>query len=124
MRLYLETILNNPVLTAQHADRFLQCQNCDFIGTADVFHEVENATQRFTPGDAYTDAQCPHCGCLAYPAPQSSIQAVLNEIITDEYKHTLVNQTLLHRAVPLMSVHEQLMTINAHYALQGKPTEG
>lgn len=123
MSQYFEQILSNPNLTAAHADCFAQCQNCDFIGTLDIFHEVQNPHQRFSPGDPYTDVQCPHCGSLAYPVPQSNIQDVLKEIILGSYKNTLVKQTLLMRAVPLMSTHDQLTTINAHYVSQNKPAE-
>lgn len=42
------------------------CDSCGFTEAGAVFEPVTNPSERFDNGSAYTDCECPICGCLAY----------------------------------------------------------
>lgn len=47
------------------------CANCDFTADEDSFKPAKHLSQRIDPGGIYTDIECPKCGALAYPVPQT-----------------------------------------------------
>ncbi len=44
-----------------------QCDNCEQTKCESEFSDVTDVSMRFSPGDKYTDKECPECGSLAYP---------------------------------------------------------
>lgn len=48
------------------------CQNCGFAGPRMEFNPISNPLERFDPGDAFSDRECPlpDCGAVALPWEQ------------------------------------------------------
>ena len=44
-----------------------QCDNCEFTAPETAFPAAKNIEMRITPGEIYTDKECPECGALAHP---------------------------------------------------------
>lgn len=45
------------------------CQNCGKRGARDAFAPARDLHERISPGEIYTDLECPECGALATPEP-------------------------------------------------------
>jgi len=61
----------------------LICQSCSFIGKESEFNPAKNITSRHEIGDTYSDLECPGCGALAYPLPDSEHAIILRAIIKE-----------------------------------------
>lgn len=44
-----------------------RCQNCGLSGDEEDFDEAKDLLLRMTPGDIFSDKECPRCGALAFP---------------------------------------------------------
>jgi len=44
-----------------------ECENCAFEGSRESCAEARDLWERVTPGDVFTDRECPKCGALAFP---------------------------------------------------------
>jgi hypothetical protein len=62
----------------------LECQNCGFLAESENFNTAQNIEQRHSPGDTFSDKECPHCGALGYPVEdeQESIDELVHDVIS------------------------------------------
>lgn len=47
-----------------------RCDSCGFTDEQAAFPPAEHITMRMTPGDIYTDRECPECAALAFPVAE------------------------------------------------------
>lgn len=58
--------------TAQMAQTY-QCSQCDWIGDRSAAVAIEDPASKTTPGQTYTDRECPQCGYRCFPAKERKI---------------------------------------------------
>ena len=63
-----------------------RCDNCRYLDSEEKFPLAVQLSMRLDPGGEATDRECPHCGALAYPAPeeQSPYDWVCTECGSDQ----------------------------------------
>jgi len=44
-----------------------ECQNCGFEDEGENLPMAKHLWERMTPGDTFTDVECPECGSLCFP---------------------------------------------------------
>jgi hypothetical protein len=44
-----------------------ECQDCESEWHKNQLNPAKDLSERMTPGDVYTDVECPSCGALCYP---------------------------------------------------------
>jgi len=59
--------INEILLKADQLPDAYRCGNCDFLSTADFMPDAKDIGIRMTPGETYTDKECPLCHMLAFP---------------------------------------------------------
>lgn len=60
----------NAIVTEQAGGDICICANCGFRSPHDGLPQAKDLWQRLTPGEIYTDVECPHCGALCFPSKQ------------------------------------------------------
>jgi len=60
-------IVEDFIVLSEGEGKMYACQDCETEWYENQVEEVKDASERFAPGDIYTDAQCPSCGALCFP---------------------------------------------------------
>ena len=53
--------------TAPYKHLLYRCADCGFMTGQHEFPDAKKLSMRLTPGDTYTDKECPKCEALAFP---------------------------------------------------------
>jgi predicted RNA-binding Zn-ribbon protein involved in translation (DUF1610 family) len=49
-----------------------ECQNCGFTDDVSNLPMAKDLAERHTPGDTFSEVECPHCGALCFPVKDES----------------------------------------------------
>lgn len=88
-------------------DTKVQCQNCDWHGTASQLSDIDDIEQRISPGEVVPAGQCPKCDALAHLASNpawvktrdldaETVLLIAQEITPDLWTTRGPNDTIQH----------------------------